>query len=429
MSTLSESLPAHTRGNNSKSNATRPLPPELRLFCNVTLWATAATWLIVFVASKIGLPYPYNWFMVPVDVLHDYWGYFERFRLLHTTTFFTAPGHPFTYLAPTVPLYKFLYIFGEQGGFLVYMILIIVALSFAFMRIRSEMLLRGFHKELAEGLPLLILVASYPLIFCIQRGNLEILIAIGLAFGTWAYWKGWTWTAAIVWGVFGSVKLYPLLLLVVFFSFRQYRQFFVSLLAAATTTLLSLLYIGPDLRTASAGISGSLDAFLNIYSLGIDYWIGFDHSLFALLKLNIHNLALPSLLRGYMLILAIVMSTLYFVRIHKLPVANQLLILTVASILLPPTSFDYTLLHLYAPFLILVFVTIDSSQRISGLFPVFALLGLIFTPTNFFFYSGHGASGQIKCVLLLGLMTMALIYPFSFESASAVLEAELIAAG
>jgi hypothetical protein len=64
--------------------------------------------------------------------------------------------------------------------------------------------------------------------------------------------------------------------------------------------------------------------------------------------------------------------------------------------------------------------TIDSPRKISGLFPVFALLRLIFTPTNFFFYSGHGASGQIKCLLLVGLMTIALIYPFSSEGAGAL---------
>jgi hypothetical protein len=73
--------------------------------------------------------------------------------------------------------------------------------------------------------------------------------------------------------------------------------------------------------------------------------------------------------------------------------------------------------------------TIDSPRKISGLFPVFALLGLIFTPTNFFFYSGHGASGQIKCLLLVGLMTIALIYPFSSEGAGALVETELVAAG
>jgi Glycosyltransferase family 87 len=411
------------------SSAIRPLPAELRLFCKVTLWATVSAWLLAFVAGRIGLKYPYNWPMIPIDALHDYWDYFDRFELLHTTAFFTAPGYPFTYLAPGVVLYELLYIFGERGGFLVYMILIVVSLSFAFIRIRSEMLLRGFPKELAEGLPLFILVASYPIIFCIQRGNLEILIAIGLALGTWAYWKGQTWTAAIVWGVFGSVKLYPLLLLAIFLSFRQYRQFFVSLLAAASTTLLSLLYIGPDLRTASAGISRSLDAFLELYSLRIDYWIGFDHSLFALLKLNIHNVALPTLLRRYMITLAVLMLTLYVVRIRKLPVANQLLILTVASILLPPTSWDYTLLQLYAPFIILVFITIDSHRKVPGLFQVLVLLGLTFTPTNFFFYSGHGASAQIKCLLLLGLMAIAMVYPFSSEGANTLAETDLLATG
>ncbi|MCU1251994.1 MAG: hypothetical protein JWQ49_5023 [Edaphobacter sp.] len=410
------------------SDAIRRLPAELLLFCRVTLWASVAAWSLAFIAGSVGLPFPYNWPMLSTDALHDYWNYIDRFKLLHTSAFFTAPGYPFTYPAPAVVLYKFLYFFGMSGGFLVYLILILAALAFAFMRIRDELLLRGLPKALAKGLPLLILVASYPIIFCIQRGNLEILIAIGLALGTWAYWRGQTWRAAILWGVFGSMKLYPLLLLAIFLSFRQYRQFFVSILAGVTTTFLSLLYIGPDLRTALAGILGGLDAFLKLYSLKIDYWIGFDHSLFALLKLNLRNIPLPALLHGYMLTLAVVMLALYFVRIRKLPVANQLLILTIASILLPPTSSDYTLLQLYAPFILLVFVAIDARERIAGLAPCLVLLALLFTPTNFYFYSGHGAGGQIKCLLLLGLMTIALIYPFSSESASALVERELIAA-
>jgi hypothetical protein len=388
-----------------------------------------AAWLLAFVAGRVGLKYPYDWPMMPVDAFHDYWDYFERFKLLHSTAFFTSSGYPFTYMAPGVVLYRSLYIFGETGGLLVFLIVIIVALSFAFMRIRREMLLRGFRKELAEGLPLLLIAASYPLIFCIQRGNLEILIAIGLAFGTWAYWKERTWSAAIVWGVFGSVKLYPLLLLAIFLSVRQYRQFLVSLLAAATSTLLSLFYIGPNLRSAYAGISESLSHFLNLYALQFDYWIGFDHSLFALLKLNIHNVALMPLLHGYMVTLAVVMLMLYFVRIRKLPVANQLMILTVASIVLPPTSWDYTLLQLYAPFVILVFVAIDTQEKIAGLAPSLVMLALLFTPTNFFFYSGHGASGQIKCLLLLGLMTIALVYPFSSEGVNTLAETDLVATG
>ncbi|MCU1251993.1 MAG: hypothetical protein JWQ49_5022 [Edaphobacter sp.] len=409
------------------SNSIRRLPPELRLFCVVTLWATAVSWLVVLICHRVGFIYIWPLY-TPWHFRGDYYLYYQRFDLLHHANFFTAKGFPFAYMAPAVPLYKVLYLFGD-GGFVVYLAITITATLFGLAKARRIMLRRGVNKTGVDAFCFTVLLTSYPLMFCIHRGNIEILIAIGIALGTWAYWKERTWTAAILWGVFGSVKLYPLLLPAIFLSFRQYRQFLVSILAAMTTTFLSLLYIGPNLKEAYKGISGTMSAFLNLYTLRSHQWMGCDHSPFALIKLFVHKVALPSLLTGYMVSLAVIMLALYFVRIRKLPVTNQLLILTVSSVLLPPTSYDYTLLHLYAPFIILVFIAIDAREKIAGLFPTFASLGLLFTPTNFFFYSGHGASGQVKCLLLLALMTIALIYPFPSKSANTLGERELIAAG
>ena len=45
---------------------------------------------------------------------------------------------------------------------------------------------------------------------------------------------------------------------------------------------------------------------------------------------------------------------LWFWRIRKPPILNQVTALSVASVLLPPLSHDYTLMHLYAPWVMLV---------------------------------------------------------------------------
>jgi hypothetical protein len=380
----------------------------------VSLCATAAA-IVASLVGALALPYPHNApFILSGSSFADYYIYFQRFYLLHSASFFTARGYPFTYLATGVPLYGFFYGFGIAQGLILYFALASLLLTFAFVRVRSALLRRAIRPFSADSLLFIMFLTSYPLAYCFERGNLEFFAAAGIAIGTWAYWKERTWTAAILWGVFGSVKLYPLLLLAIFISFRQYRQFFASIASALCVSIVALLYIGPDFHTALAGISGSLPRFVSLYTLRIDTWICFDHSIFALLKLTFHPSAitLPRVLHFYFITLAATMLTVYCVRIRKLPVANQLLALSICSILLPPTSFDYSILQLYAPFIALMFVAIDSSKRLPGMSATMVLLALLFTPTNFLPIAGDGRSGQIKCVLLIALLVASLIWRF-----------------
>jgi hypothetical protein len=141
--------------------------------------------------------------------------------------------------------------------------------------------------------------------------------------------------------------------------------------------------------------------------------IGFDHSLFALLKLLLRPLHLPltGLLHVYMPFAGLVGVLLYFIRVRKLPLANQFLFLTTMSILIPPTSFDYTLVQLYSPFAVLLFAVIDD--RFIRMTPMFVTLGFLFTPTNFLFLHGEGFAGQIKAILLTALICFTVQRPAS----------------
>jgi len=396
------------------SHTTRTLPKDLRVFCVVSLCATAAA-IVASILGALELPYPHNAPFISDrgSAVADYFAYYQRFHHLHSAAFFTYPGYPYTYLATGVPLYGFFYIFG-YFGLIIYFIMAAGILLFAFTRVRAALLRRNVHTFSADGLLAIVFLTSYPMAFCFERANLEFFVAAGIATGNWAYWKQRTWTAAILWGVFGSVKLYPLLLLAIFLSFRQIRQFFVSIAAALSASIIALFYIGPDFHTAIKGIAGSLPAFLSLYTLRIDNLIGFDHSIFALLKLALlpFKFSMQGMLNIYLITLATTMLTVYVVRIRKLPVANQLLILSICSVLLPPTSFDYSLLQLYAPFIAIVFVVIDSSKRLPAMSAAMVLLALMFTPTNFLYSAGDGRSGQIKCVLLIALLVVSLMRRF-----------------
>lgn len=391
----------------------RGLPHELRVFLTVTLVLTAISGVVVAVARFRGLGYPYSTPLYPGRAIYDFYAFFEAFRLLHSASFFTVPRYPFSYLPNGVPLYRFFYAPGFVRGFLTYIAIILCAGLFALARLYRALRVRGISRAYALGFLAVVFLTSYPAAFCIQRGNLEFILVIFLTLGVWFYCRGDLLACAVLWGVAGSVKLYPLVLLGIFVSARQYRQFFASAGAAIGSTMASLFYIGPTFRGAFNGIRSGLNAFLHLYALRYDpESMGYDHSLFGLLKVCVRPFGCPlePLLGVYLVTLAAIMLFLYFARVRRLPFSNQLLFLTTASILLPPTSFDYTLLLLYAPFVVLVFVAIDQAS--SELVPIFALFALLLTPTNFLFWHGVSGTGQIKATLLVVLLFLAAKRPF-----------------
>lgn len=399
----------------------RQLPKELGVFRALIVIITVVVWGMFGLASALGIHKENLWPIATRGTsFFDYVVFYGRFAHLHKGDFFATPGYPFTYFAPGVPLYKSLYIWGRTGGLVFYFLIVIAALVVDFVLMRRAMLRYRVQAAEVNTFLLLGILTSYPILFALERGNLEILLGIGVATGVWAYWRGNTFVAAILWGIFGSVKLYPLLLLAIFLSQRQFRQMAVGILSAIVTTVGCLLYIGPTIPSAFAGVHSGTSAFIQLYALRIqaEWW---DHSIFMLLKLATLRFHpdLKILLAGYLLTFACLMLILYFVWIRKLPVANQLLILSAVSIALPPTSFDYTLVHLYAPWAVLVFVSLRAARehrRMPGLLPCFILLAFLLTPTSFASFGQGSYAGQTKCLLLVALVIVAMRHPFDLTS-------------
>jgi hypothetical protein len=105
---------------------------------------------------------------------------------------------------------------------------------------------------------------------------------------------------------------------------------------------------------------------------------------------------------------------LYFWKIRSLPRTNQVLALTVASILLPPLSHDYTLVHLYIPWALLVLVAICSKDARGprGLTLCFICMAILMSPESFLFFRGVRIAGQFKAIVLLVLLVISVVCPF-----------------
>ena len=393
------------------------LPRELRLFYGIVISLTALAWITAALSALVGKGYPYTWPLAPRGTtLFDYRVYFELFHSFHQAAFFRQDTYPFTYFAPGAVVYRGLYVFGLHGGEAVYFALVIALGLCGCIWFRRALVRAGLARTVATRYVLVSAITSYPILFGAERGNVELLLAGGIALGLAAYCRGRLLLAAVLWGVFGSVKLYPLLLLALFVSHRQYRALLVGGATAVATTLLSLWYIGPTLRVAQAGIQQGTRAFLAMCSLTYASF-SWDHSLYSIPKLLLYPQGVdrPRLLTIYLLLAGAAMLVVYIVHVRRLPLANQIVILSVCMVLLPPTSYDYTLVQLYGAWAVLSCIAVRGmrrNERMRGLATALILLAIVFTPQNLI-GAGRSYGGPAKSLVLLALLVVATCLPFT----------------
>ena len=312
--------------------------------------------------------------------------YEVKFPHFHSLAFFST-GFPFTYPAPVALVYYTIYhlspVHPARGYVALCAAVFLIPAVFFALALRR----RGLRPSAAVGFVLLLLLTSWPALLVIDRGNMEVAVFMVVLAGMSAFASGKSYWAAVFFGIAASMKLFPFVFLALFISRRQYKALFAGAASFFAVSIASLALLGPSLRQAYQGIANGLLFFRVNYMYR---WYasenGVDHSAFGLVKgLRILVLNVPSnhvfsrSLSLYLVLSALTGITLYVFVIRFLPIINQILILTIASIFLTPFSGDGTLLHLYCPFAMLVFVSLRGEiehRKIDGLQTAFSLLCL-----------------------------------------------------
>jgi hypothetical protein len=376
--------------------------------------------------------YPYGLYLFPsITNYMDLWGYSARFRSLHSVAFFSPGPNVFAYPPAVAPFYGFFFLFPHSTTvFLLFCGCVVLLVGILFARALSR---HGLTRRAAFMFTLLSAVLSYPLYFAFNRGNTEILVWLISAAGIYALLKDRPWLGALLIGIASAMKLFPFIYFGLLVSRRQYRQAIFGLMGACVATLASLWLICPNLRASIAGTRRGLAGFTTSYSGHYQSGeIGVDHSLFGLLKRYLGVLPgaeYAHLLNIYFVVAAVLGLAAYFLRIRHLPLINQVLCLAIACILLPPTSFDYTLLHLYTPWALCVLLVVDSSRAehlhgnasriVPGLAAIFVCFAILMSQIGEIILHGDRLGGQIKAVTLIVLFVLALKYPLRYSDATA----------
>ena len=446
-----------------------PLPRPLRIFWALNIFLGVLC-VVIMRGGKYLLHwgYPYNYPFIPFLHWPDFLFFFARFKHFHQLDFFsTAPefGLRFMYPAPVAVLYQGFYLTGPHSLRVFFAITLALVLVLATVLGRA-MVRMGVRPAAAALFLASTLLFSYPFWFEYLLGNIEICIFLIVAFAILAFLRGYLYLAAALIGLAASMKIFPFVYLALFLSRRSYRQFAFGILVAIISNVFSLWLVCPSIPVAYRGIQAGLESFRSLYMLRyLPIETGFDHSLFGLFKRLMFHLnhgphnsfsyfAVPSQsLTVYLALAAIGGIALYFLRIRYLPLLNQIQALTIASILLPPTSHDYTLLHLYIPWSLLVLYTLalapssnpdrplehlpyggmskassptssssgkDATLRSrqghshgrnahdGGIFASFVCYAILFSPESQLIQFSKGWSGQLKAVTLVVLLVITL---------------------
>ncbi len=420
----------------------RKLPTLLREYWVLLVVLTLLSLGFTIGSSAVLAPYPYGLPLFHADKpFWDFTVFAGRFAHFGTPEFWSTAGYPFTYPAPMALAFAVFYaIPGHALG--AYLWVFVLWLAVCGWLLARAMVREGIRPWVAGAFVLTVGLTNWPIGYLINRANIEGIVAMFLAFGILAAIYGRPWLGASLIGVAGAMKLFPIILLALLFSKKQYRQVVWGLAVAAVVNVASLVIVGPSARLAQRYDSQGLMYFKEHWAeLFLRTEIGFDHSLFGLAKFagtmvrhsrvawSVYrhvgvarwmrfSTAIPDFkkyLTMYMVAVAVGGVALYFMRIRKLPVLNQVLALTVCAVLLPPVSFDYTLVHLLIPFgLLCVYVVKvgQGSRSIAGLRTCMVCFAVVFTMDAFFTYQIRFA-GQVRAVALSVLLYAVVRYPFA----------------
>ena len=402
------------------TSATVPLPRILRMFWLGSFIAFALMILIGYIEYRMGFPKP-HYSPLGGSRYDDLTEFIPNFRFLHTAAFF---HNPYT-SSPSYPpfgvvLFAVVYAFAKPVAF--YLTVVTTWLVAAVWMVRRKLIQQHIKPITATLFPLTVVLFSFPIAGLIQRGNIEIFLWIFAALGTWAFLNGKDEQAALLWSLAAATKLYPIVLLVLLLPRRKYRAFALGVISFVVSSLLAMWYLGPTIPIAFHGSMANVFLYQGVRAaeFGI-HELSANHSLFGLVKILAVVIGVPSakLTLLYYGLAAVVFAALYFGRLAKMPIANQLVAVTAFMVLLPPVSYFYTLVNLYAPALVLFFIAIRAErarQSIPGLrAAVFLLIPLCGSFMLFTFPRVMLFGGLVQACLLIFLFLWSATYPFELS--------------
>ncbi len=390
-----------------QTNPGRPLPRPLRLWlCAILILTAISIAFELFCHFALHLQYPYDWpFVAPISRFNDLLDWLPQFRTLHTLAFFNQPNRVL-YPAPLSVVYG-LFALTQPHALAVYLLFAATLAFTALALLANRLISLGIRPSSVIVFLALVFLTSYPFWLLLHTANLELVVWGATLAGVWALSTGREGTAATLFGLAASMKLYPILYLAVFLRRGTWPRILQGFAVAAAAILASLWVVYPNLAISWRQMQLGSATFIARDGL---HWLpgqaGFDHTFFSFLKTILPTLTPETtahLLSAYLAVAALTAAWLWFARIRNKSMLDQILFLAVLTVLLPPTSYDYTLIHLYAPWGLLVLALAAGRLPSKSGYIALASFAILFTAQGYIIADGNHFAAQLKCLALLAL--------------------------
>jgi|GEM_PF-1535621 len=286
---------------------------------------------------------------------------------------------------------------------------------------RFAKLRKIFDRYLVYPATLCAVALTAPVIYAFDRGNYLILCVLFLVLFA-AFYNRNDWLAAIFLAIAACLKIYPVVLFLVFLVSRKWKPMFLGLSVGALITGLGMaVFKGNYIRNTGYFLKNVFNfsgGFGDNHSFYYRYATGF-RNLIATPVLAVSDKIpedfpvsqLTLIVSGIFLLLVIAVCFL-----DKRP-WRQILCLSFFMILFPTPSFFYNLSYLVAP--ILLFLCKEEREKYDGVY--LAGLILLMVPKSYFYFmvaytDGPGYTG-IEC--FLNPFIMCVLVALSFIDAIA----------
>ncbi len=416
----------------------------LKIYVITLLVLTAVAWTIVGIRGvMLHEPYPRNTlFFNPEVRFSDFLDLSERVphlgepHILSRTDIKTTYPYPAPYPYPAASFYVFIFFVRLFPNPLAAYLTFVLIAFFTATALLSLHVYRMTPKKLPQIAVWATLLLGFPLMFLLDRGNIEAVIWVLILLGIAAYTRNRFPASAILWAIAASMKIFPGLLFVLFLAKRKYAMFALAVAASVAFAVLALAGIGPTIREAAADSSKSA-TFLKEGYIAVRTAPEFDHSLLAAVKQVIHvyvhvsrsfsgepdtveavtrrtnheHHAFERVVRLYTLLIPLGALLLYWIRLRHMPILNQFMAYMILCILLPYVSGDYTLVYVYLVWgaFVLFLLTDVATGRVA--FPARAMQMMLFscavtvTPFSYLVFVSRygqpfGFGAQVKTVFL-----------------------------
>lgn len=254
---------------------------------------------------------------------------------------------------------------------------------------------------------LVLTACSTPVLFLVDRANIEGLLFLALAAMLLAYRRERYYVAAVLLAIPVAMKGSAGVFWLLFLFDGQLRAMLISVATATFGTAAALLLLPGSTSANIDGLRSALDTLLTATSEGT---AGLRHS--ASLKSAFSGLGrldehFNFFVVNYMVAaLAILVAVALALALLRMDLWQRVALLSAAMILVPSVSYEYRMIHVYLP--LLLFLAVSERRRFDALYV--ALFGLLLVPKGLpILYADVNVGTVINPLLLVALMAAVVI--------------------